>query len=276
MASPCEVRVDSSSRILTSQIGRIAEAEARRIEYKYSRYRDDSVITQINGSEGKPVLVDEETAALLDYADSCYRISRGLFDITSGVLRRIWRFDGSAGIPDRREVKKLLPFIGWSRVVWNRPHLTLPAGMEIDFGGLGKEYAVDSAVLRIMQVSDVPVLVNFGGDLRVSGPLRDRRRWLVAIESADGDGITSSRLELSGGALTTSGDARRFLRKNGVRYSHILDPRNGWPVKHAPRSVTVAAPTCMEAGVMSTLAMLKGRKAEAFLRREGVQSWVIR
>ena len=148
--------------------------------------------------------------------------------------------------------------------------------MEIDFGGLGKEYAVDSAVLKIMQQSEVPVLVNFGGDLRVTGPRRDQRPWLVAIEAADGTGVTSSRLELSGGALTTSGDARRFLQKNGVRYSHILNPRNGWPVRHAPRSVTVAAPTCMEAGVLSTLAMLQGRKAEAFLRREGVPGWIMR
>lgn len=276
MASPCEVRVDCSSPKLASRIGRIAESEAKRIEFKYSRYRDDSVITLINASQGKPVVVDEETAALLDYADSCYRISKGLFDVTSGVLRRIWRFDGSDRIPDRRQVREILPYIGWSRVTWKRPQLILPNGMEIDFGGLGKEYAVDSAVLKIMRVSNAPVLVNFGGDLRVTGPCRGNRRWLVAIESADGAGITSSRLEVAGGALTTSGDARRFLRKNNVRYSHILDPRNGWPVKNAPRSVTVAANSCMEAGVMSTLAMLQGRKAEAFLRREGVPSWVIR
>ena len=276
MASPCEVRVDCSNPKLSSQIGRIAETEAQRIEFKYSRYRDDSVISLINRSEGKPVAVDEETAALLDYADSCYRISKGLLDVTSCVLRRVWRFDGSDRIPGRRQVREILPYIGWSRVTWKRPTLILPRGMEIDFGGLGKEYAVDSAVIKIMQVSKVPVLINFGGDLRVSGPRRDNRRWLVAIESADGTGITSSRLELSSGALTTSGDARRFLRKNGARYSHILDPRNGWPVRNAPRSVTVAAPTCMEAGVMSTLAMLQGRKAEVFLRREGVPSWVIR
>ena len=276
MASPCEVRVDSSSPELTTQLGGIAEEEARRIELKYSRYRDDSVITRINRSAGKPQVVDGETAALLDYADSCYRLSKGLFDVTSGVLRRVWRFDGSDNVPGKRQVADILSCIGWSKVTWRRPELILPDGMEIDFGGLGKEYAVDSAVFKIMQQSAVPVLVNFGGDLRVSGPRRDQRPWVVAIEAADGTGITSSRLELSGAALTTSGDARRFLQKNGVRYSHILNPRNGWPVRHAPRSVTVAAPTCMEAGVLSTLAMLQGRKAESFLRREGVPSWVIR
>jgi thiamine biosynthesis lipoprotein len=276
MASPCEVQIDRDDGLLTRRLGRIAEAEAKRIEVKYSRYRDDSVTTLINTSCGQPIEVDGETAALLDYADSCYKLSRGLFDVTSGVLRRVWRFDGSDNVPERHEVRKILPYVGWSRVTWRRPDLILPEGMEIDFGGLGKEYAVDSAILKIMAESSVPVLVNFGGDLRVSGPRTGNHRWLVAIESVDGDDVPSARLELANGALTTSGDARRFLLKDGVRYSHILDPRNGWPVEQAPHSVTVAAPTCLEAGIISTLAMLQGRKAESFLRREGVQGWIVR
>ena len=276
MASPCEVQADTEDVSLTRRLGRIAEAEAKRIEVKYSRYRDDSVTTLINTSRGQPIEVDGETAALLDYADSCYKLSRGLFDVTSGVLRRVWRFDGSDNVPGQDEVRKILPYVGWSRVAWRRPVLMLPDGMEIDFGGLGKEYAVDSAILKIMGESSVPALVNFGGDLRVSGPRTGNRRWLVAIESADGEGVSSARLELANGALTTSGDARRFLLKDGVRYSHILDPRNGWPVRDAPRSVTVTAPTCLEAGIISTLAMLQGKRAESFLRSEGVQGWIMR
>ena len=268
--------MDNPDPMLAAHLGGIAEAEARRIEVKYSRYRDDSVITKINTSRGEPVTVDDETAALLDYADSCYQLSNGLFDVTSGVLRRIWKFDGSDNVPSKSQVNEILPFIGWNKVTWQRPDLILPEGMEIDFGGLGKEYAVDSAALKIMQVSDAPILVNFGGDLRVSGPRTDNRRWRVAIESVEGDSASTARLEIASGALTTSGDARRFLLKDGVRYSHILDPRTGWPVKDPPRSVTVAAPTCMEAGVISTLAMLQGKKAEKFLKREGVQSWVVR
>lgn len=275
MASPCEVQIETDDLALTDELGRIAEAEAKRIEVKYSRYRNDSVTTRINSSGGSRMQVDEETAALLDYADSCYRLSEGLFDVTSGVLRRVWRFDGSGNVPESTDVDKLLPYIGWSRVTWQNPDLTLPDGMEVDFGGLGKEYAVDSALLRIMQVSPVPVLVNFGGDLRTSGLRCGDEPWVVAIESVEGEGIASA-LELAGGALATSGDARRYMLKDGVRYSHILDPRNGWPVKHAPRSVTVAAQTCMEAGVLSTLALLQGKRAEAFLEREGVRSWVVR
>ncbi len=276
MASPCEVRVDGGRSDLTACLGRIAEAEARRIEAKYSRYRDDSVIASINRSAGEPVTVDEETAALLDYADSCYRLSRGLFDVTSGVLRKVWRFDGSDNVPSRREVRAILSLVGWSKVTWRNPCVTLPPGMEIDFGGIGKEYAVDSAILAITKHSDAPVLVNFGGDLRATGPCRGGRPWQVAVESVDGSGASGCRIELQRGAVTTSGDARRFLLKDGVRYSHILDPRNGWPVTGAPRSVTVAGSSCLEAGIMSTLAMLQGRRAETFLRRERVPCWVIR
>lgn len=275
MASPCEVRVDNPDPALADRLSRIAEAEAKRIEAKFSRYRDDSVVGRINRSGGKPVVVDDETAALLDYAASCHALSEGRFDVTSGVLRRIWRFDGSDNVPTKNQVAELLPLIGWDKVTWKKPELIVPEGMEIDLGGLGKEYAVDSAMLAIMRETDVPVMVNFGGDLRVSGPRTGNRRWRVAIESVDG-GASSARLEIASGALTTSGDARRYLLKDGVRYSHILDPRKGWPVNNPPRSVTVAAPTCMEAGILSTFAMLQGRKAEVFLRREGVQSWVVR
>jgi thiamine biosynthesis lipoprotein len=276
MASACEVHVQSDDERMARKVGRIAEAEALRIEHKYSRYRTDSVVSRINSANGAPVRVDEETAGLISYAANCYALSAGLFDITSGVLRRIWRFDGSGNMPSAREVRELKHLIGWSKASWEPPVFSLPQGMEIDFGGFGKEYAVDSALLRITSITSAPVLVNFGGDLRVSGPRRDGKRWRVAIESVDNIEKSDGLLEVPRGALTTSGDAKRCLIKDGVRYSHILDPRTGWPVKDPPRSVTVAAPTCIEAGLLSTLAMLHGRKAEEFLSTEGVQAWVMR
>jgi FAD:protein FMN transferase len=276
MASPCEVRIDSFDRGLAERLGQIAEAEALRIERKYSRYRSDNLIAEINGANGTPIEVDPETADLLDYADACHRLSGGRFDITSGVLRRVWRFDGSDRVPTRAQVREVMPLVGWSKATWRRPFLALKPGMEIDLGGLGKEYAVDTTLGLLKRETRAPLLVNFGGDLRVSGPRAGFSRWRIAIESVDALGASAGMLEILTGALTTSGDARRFLLKDGVRYSHILDPRTGWPVKDPPRSVTVAADTCMEAGLISTLAMLHGRRAERFLRREGVQAWWMR
>lgn len=276
MASPCEVRIDGDDPALALAAGQAAEAEALRIERKFSRYRPDSVVGRINASEGREVEVDDETAELLDFASRCFDLSGGLFDITSGVLRRIWRFDGSDRLPAAADIRVVRSLIGWQKATWARPALRLPAGMEIDLGGLGKEYAVDRALVLAQQVTSLPTLLNFGGDLRVSGPRADGGPWNVAIESVDQDGAAAGILQLAAGALATSGDARRFLLKDGVRYSHILNPRTGRPVIGAPRSVTVAAPTCIEAGMIATLAMLRGRRAEAFLKGEQVKAWCIR
>ncbi|MBI1361185.1 MAG: FAD:protein FMN transferase [Alphaproteobacteria bacterium] len=276
MASPCEVHIETNDQDIALRLGRLAEAEATRVEYKYSRYRDDSLLSAINASNGQSLPVDEETAALLDYASNCYALSDGRFDVTSGILRKVWRFDGSDRLPSKASVRELLPFVGWNKITWRSPIIQIPPGMEIDFGGIGKEYAVDRAIEIIEAASDVPVLVNFGGDLRASKLRADGTRWRVDIESVDRSGPSGAHLEIGAGALTTSGDARRYLLKDGVRYSHILDPRTGWPVKDPPRSVTVAATTCLEAGVLSTVAMLHGRGAERFLRREGIKAWWVR
>ncbi|MCB1753939.1 MAG: FAD:protein FMN transferase [Gammaproteobacteria bacterium] len=273
MASPCEVFVDDTNESITQKLCESAFAEAQRIEKKYSRYRSDNIIHRINTSAGKAVEVDEETAQLLDFAQQCYELSDGLFDITSGILRQAWKFDGSANLPEQSTVQALLPLIGWHRVDWRAPRIILPEGMEIDLGGIGKEYAVDKTILLLGAENPASVLVNFGGDLHVSGPRSGNRPWLVGIENPDVFGEASSQVEIRRGALTTSGDSQRYLLRDGVRYSHVLNPQTGWPVENSPRSVTVAANTCIEAGMISTLAMLAGGDAEEFLQAQNVRFW---
>ena len=276
MASPCEVRIEGDDEGDAQRLGRIAENEARRIERKYSRYRADSVLSCINNATGAEIETDAETARLIDYADQCFLLSDGSFDITSGVLRRVWTFDGSDRVPAKEDVDRVKRLVGWRKVYWRTPFIRLPEHMEIDFGGIGKEYAVDRAVELLTSAGALPFLVNFGGDLRASAPRNDGALWRVAVESAIAPGAREGLIEIGAMALTTSGDARRYLLRDGVRYGHILDPRTGWPVKDPPRSVTVAAPTCTEAGLLSTFAMLQGPDAEAFLEAEGVRAWVLR
>ena len=253
-----------------------ANAEALRIERKFSRYRDDNIVHAINHSAGRPVNVDEEFAGLIDYAATCHEISEGRFDITSGVLRRVWTFDGREHTPDPAAIAAALALVGWSRVTWRDRVLTLPAGMEIDLGGLGKEYAVDRAAAQVAAVTDAASLVNFGGDLFARGPRRGGGSWLVGVENpaTPGSGHVG-RLELERGALATSGDARRYVLVGGRRLGHILDPRTGWPVVGAPRSVTVMAGSCIEAGTLATLAILRGPDAVRFLEEQGVRHRVI-
>jgi thiamine biosynthesis lipoprotein len=125
-----------------------------------------------------------------------------------------------------------------------------------------------------------PLLVNFGGDLAVSGPRADGSAWQVGIDLTDGADhrpqAPAGVLALRAGGLATSGDARRYLLKDGVRYGHVLDPRTGWPVVGAPQAVTVAAPSCTEAGLLSTLALLQGPEAESWLAEQGMPHWVQR
>ena len=276
MASPCEVLLDIDDASAAREVADQVAAEAWRIERKFSRYRDDGVLHAIHAAQGRPIELDEESASLLDYAQTCWEASGGLFDITSGVLRRVWTFDGSDRVPAAEDVRRVLEQVGWGKVEWRPPVLALPAGMELDLGGVGKEYAVDRAAALVASRTSSAFVVNFGGDLYARGPRRGARPWGVGVDDPARTGEAAVfRIELVTGGLATSGDARRFVLWNGRRLGHILDPRTGWPVEGAPRSVTVLSDHCLEAGTLSTLAALQGPRAAEFLREQGVRHWLL-
>lgn len=276
MASPCQVFADIADVEQAKRLfGRIAQ-ETKRIEKKYSRYRDDNIVFEINNSSGRPVEVDSETALLLDYANQCFELSEGGFDITSGVLRKAWKFDGSDNVPDSVVIDQLLDLVGWEKLDWVNPILKMQPNMEVDFGGIGKEYAVDRAALIAKELGEQAVLINFGGDLVALGPWsQGQHLWDVLIESPEQD-AKPLKVSLNKGALATSGDTKRFLMKDGIRYGHILDPRTGYPNTDSPRSITVKGDTCLEAGMLATMAMLQGSEAESFLDAQDVDYWIIR
>jgi len=273
MASPCHVLMEVEDESLALEILNAVANEAWRIEDKFSRYKKDNILFQINHSNGVAVVIDEETSRLLDFANELFEISEGLFDITSGVLRQCWKFDGSSNVPTKKHVKKIVKNIGWQKVNREEGSIILPVGMEIDLGGLGKEYAVDRCVQIARQKTRQSVLVNFGGDLAMTTPRNNSTFWSVG-RLITGSDEACELFQLYSGAIATSGDANRYLLKDGIRYSHILNPKTGWSVIGAPHTVSVAAPTCIEAGMMSTLAMLQGGQAEAFLKLQEVDYWI--
>jgi thiamine biosynthesis lipoprotein len=275
MGSPCELLCDDDDEVAARAAAQAVATESWRIEDKFSRYLRGNIIDRINRAGGARIDVDEETARLIDFAVTLYELSDRRFDITSGSLRRVWTFDGSANVPKKADVDAVLERVGWHKVEWHGSALRIPPGMEIDLGGIGKEYAVDRAAAMARDQTTASCLVNFGGDLAVSREPSTRDAWSVGIEALGGGAYAPDTIiRLSAGALATSGDAQRFLLKDGVRYSHILDPRTGWPVQGAPASITVAADTCVQAGMLSTLAMLQGEGAEAFLEAQGCQYWL--
>lgn len=276
MASPCEILIETQDSRTARSITEQAAREAKRIEYKFSRYRQDSVVSNINSAQGKTVTIDEETYRLLHFADICFTLSEGMFDITAGVLRKAWRFDGSDNVPDKLTVTPLLAHIGWQRTTLTPTQFTLPNGMEIDLGGIGKEYAVDK-VTDLIKANHpgISTVVNFGGDIQVTERRKQDKPWMIGIENpAATSGDTSTIVKIYQGGLATSGDARRYLLKNGQRYSHILNPFTGFPVVNPPRSVTVAADNCTQAGLLATLAMLQGEQSKSFLESQGLTHWV--
>jgi thiamine biosynthesis lipoprotein len=270
MASRCEIRLAAVDGHAAEELAEAAFAEVRRIERTYSRYRVDSIVSRINAAAGRYRMeCDEETAQLLAYADHLYRASGGLFDITSGVLRRAWDFRHPR-VPHPRDLAPLLALVDWPGVQREDGAIFLPrVGMEIDFGGFGKEYAADRACALLQQRGVRHGYVNLGGDMRFIGPQPDGRPWAIGIQDPrKPDGIAAS-IAVSHGALTTSGDYERFFDIDGKRYCHVLNPHTGMPVSHW-RSVSVLAPLAVLGGSVSTVAMLKEGEALPFLAASGL------
>lgn len=276
MGGHCEIQLAAPSQDIADKNARLAIDEVLRIESKYSRYRPDSLVSRINSAagSGNPVACDNETQWLLDYADTLFKSSEGLFDITSGVLRRAWDFKEKK-IPSDEELKPVLGLIGWQRVerVGNSIHLPV-AGMEIDFGGFGKEYAVDRAADLLSSVGIRHAYVNLGGDIRAVGGQPDGKPWVIGIKNPRKTDSIVATFPIESGALATSGDYEKYFEKDGRRYCHILNPLTGRPVNYW-RSVSVVAPLAIAAGSYSTIAMLKEAAGATFLNNMGFQYFCI-
>jgi FAD:protein FMN transferase len=267
MAGEHELQVCAGAEADARRAADAAIADVVRIEAKYSRYRDDSLTTRINrAAGGAPVPIDDETAALLRYADRCHAMSDGKFDLTSGVLRRVWDFRAaSPRLPDAAALAAARALIGWRDVEWDDRAIRLPrAGMEIDFGGLGKEYAADRMATLCREHGIASGLVNLGGDVRAIGAQPDGAPWRIGIRDPRTPERAIAGVDVVDAAVATSGDYERFVVVDGVRYCHLLDPATGMPVAHW-RSVSVVAPLAIVAGSLATIAMLLEARGEAFL-----------
>ncbi len=277
MAAQNELQVHARQARQAELAARDVVEEVARIEAKYSRYRAGSVVSRINAQAGGPAVeVDEETSSLLDYAEACWRESGGLFDATSGVLRRAWRFH-EPRVPEADELAPLLALVGWERVERTRSGVRLPvAGMELDFGGFAKEYAADRAAARLIERGIDSALVNLAGDLVVTAPAPGGEPWRIGIRHPRRANEAIATLSVRSGAIATSGDYERFFEVGGVRYCHLLDPRDGRPVSGL-RSATALGESCLVAGTATTVAMLKGeREGLAWLRALGLPHFAVK
>jgi thiamine biosynthesis lipoprotein len=271
MGSHCEIQIYDDSRVNAKRIVRQITAEVMRLERKYSRYRNDNVVADINHSAGQRlgIKIDSETVALFRHALSCYEQSDGLFDVTAGVLNRIWDFK-SARVPSQQQIDEILPLVGFSKLSWRKSRLLLPAHMEIDFGGIVKEYTADTAAKLGRSLGVTHGLINLGGDFAVIGPQPDGQAWTIGVVNPKQERSLMAKIDLLDGGLASSGDYERFFMHEGKRYSHILNPKTGWP-SSGLRAVSVAANLCTVAGSVATIAMLKDEhEAISWLQESGL------
>jgi thiamine biosynthesis lipoprotein len=254
MAGRCRLQLEHADQEAALVAIEQAEAEVRRLEQKYTRYQDSSLTSTINrnAGTGKPTPIDPETFALLNHANTLWQQSDGLFDLTSGVLRRAWNFR-SGQLPSAQQIESLLPLVGWQHLQWSEHAVLLPnSGMELDFGGLVKEYACDAVAMILHNAGIHSALVDLAGDMAAIG--QDQARS-VGIRHPRQTGALA-RITLQDSALASSGDYERCLIIDGQRYGHILNPHTGWPSRGLI-AVSIVAPQCLVAGSAATIAMLK-------------------
>jgi FAD:protein FMN transferase len=270
MGGPNELALHACDRARADAAARAAIADVLRIEAKFSRYRDDSVTTAINrAAGGDAVAIDAETAALLRFGDRCHRLSDGRFDLTSGVLRRAWNFTRDPPrVPSDDEIDAARACVGWERVEWSDEFVRLPTGMELDFGGIGKEYAADRAATLLTEHGIEQGFVNLGGDVRAIGTQPDGTPWRIGLQHPRRADAVVGTVEICDAAVATSGDYARHFEFEGRRYCHLLDARTGRPVDFW-QSASVIAPLAILAGSYATIAMLLGAAAVSFLDAQG-------
>lgn len=262
MGSDCSLYLYSTGASHAEETAHAAAAEVIRIEQRYSRYNPDSILSEINraAKRGGSATLDEETALLTDYAFACHQKSGGLFDITSGILRKAWDFSSDTidTLPAQATIDALLPKVGMEKIMWEPPRLTFTvSGMELDFGGIGKEYASDRAAEVCATRGITGGLVDLGGDITIIGPHPGALPWVIGITDPHRPGAHLGNVELLEGALASSGDYERCIVIEGKRYSHIINPVTGWPVRGLS-AVSVTADRCIAAGSLCTITMLKG------------------
>lgn len=261
MGCPCSMQFYAPNDFIAENVFKAVFAEADRLDRYYTNYSPSSFTAAINRSAGDKagIVVDAETATLLDYAQQCTIMSDGLFDITAGTLRRAWVFEGStSSLPSQKQVQELLKLVGWEKVKWKNPRFTLPQkGMMIDFGGIVKEYAADAAEKVCLSMGIKNALIDMGGDIKIVGPHINGRPWNIGVSHPRKQGEEIAVIRLSSGGVATSGDFERSIKVDGKMYSHILNPKTGWPVE-GMSGVTVVADHCLIAGSLTTIAFLKG------------------
>ena len=263
MSTFCRVHCHGVSDGVIADFQRDVVAWTGQFEARYSRFIPDSLISRINAAAGEHwVEVDTETDRIFQLCHELFFFTRRAFDPTSLPVARLWNWKNRPHVvPAEAGIRAALELVGWNKVQHRPGGIFLPQkGMSIDLGGIGKEYAVDCVMNMALQRGIPNVMVDFGQDVRVRGHAPDKKFWWIGLEDPHKPGKCWTGVAVTDHAVATSGDTQRFFEINGRRYSHIIDPRNGYPASNGCRTVSVIAPSCTIAGFFSTTVFILGEK----------------
>ena len=263
MSTPCQIKLHGVSAADARDFQRDAVAWVGQFEARYSRFIPDSLISRINAAAGEHwVDVDPETDRLFNLCQELFFFTRGSFDPTALPLIKLWNWKQRPPmVPNDADIQAARALVGWNKIQRRPGGIFLPeTGMALDLGGIGKEYAVDCVINLAIQRGITNVLVDFGQDVRVLGHAPEKKFWWIGLDDATAPGKCWAGVAVTDHAVATSGDYLRNFTLNGRRYGHILDPRTGYPAHNDCRAVSIIAPSCTIAGLLSTSVCILGAK----------------
>ena len=262
MGSRFDITVVANNELEGNGYIDMAVAEIQRIEKLISSWDANSETSAINKNAGiQTVKVSPELFALIERAIRISELTDGAFDISYASMDRIWHFDGSmTKMPSEETIAASVAKVGYKNIVLDKAASTVflkKEGMKIGFGAIGKGYAADKAKALLMSKGVSAGIINASGDMNTWGKQPDGSYWKVAITNPMNKNKAFALLPIKNGAVVTSGDYEKYVKFNGIRYTHIIDPRTGYPA-HGIISATVFAPKAELADALATSVFVMG------------------
>ena len=240
-----------------------AIAEITRIEKLISSWDPDSETSLINKNAGiKPVKVSDELFKLIERAKQVSEITDGAFDISYASMDEVWKFDGSMTHPPTpTQIKRSIAKVGYKKIILNNEQGTVflrDLGMKIGFGGIGKGYAADRTKELLISKQVKAGIINASGDLTTWGTKASGEKWLIGIANPLSKEKIFSWVPVMESSVATSGNYEKFVTFNGTKYSHIIDPRTGYP-STGINSVSIFSKSAELCDALATAVFIMGR-----------------
>jgi len=259
----------------------LAMGEIGRVESLFSVYREDSQVARINRSRpNEPLKIDPEVFTLIEKSVGYSKDTDGAFDVTVKPLVDLWKLAKDSGVlPSEKDIREARAKVGYEKIMLDRDGMTISFttdGMSIDMGGVAKGYATDRAIYILRNNGMQNAIVDSGGDMYCLGTRNSANRWTVGIQHPRDRGRILYKIDLKDEGIDTSGDYEKYFMIGGKRYSHIIDPRTGYPIGDDVTSATIIAKDSETADAYATALCVLGKAGMDIIDKKGLKSIIVR